>query len=424
MLFVSPTVEVGALYDRPVSFEPGPHQRVAADHLQVCNVLWPEKFVVLQLARNEDAILLDRLARPRILIRELSDFPSGRIGVDIARLDPLVSGPAGVACCPKPAGYTLARAQRCHQPQNRRGARERAQLLDIHPRVAVPLVSVRVRVALEISKAKSSSVRPAPHLVLIVVSRPDRHIDLPASLDRLEELHPLATDHQPDSVLSVKISMGGPFAEHPVRLAAAAGAAEENLEHRARQQGRLRPRLRLPPDRVLSGGFLAIRHQCFSFAPGAYSACHSSRVAETAGARMTVGRAISPECSTDERREWQKGAAALAISSRRPTGWLGSRMIRSMYASGSSPVAAASCRTCSFARLAAPLGRPAPGRFPPCPFIVLSRGRPKTAGRTFGIRFICTTIRYSSPSAAQYRFRYREGWLHLESRAAQIRAQL
>jgi carbonic anhydrase/acetyltransferase-like protein (isoleucine patch superfamily) len=37
-------------------------------------------------------------------------------------------------------------------------------------------------------------------------------------------------------------------------------------------------------------------------------------------------------------------------------------------------VSAASCRTPSFARLAAPLGRPAPGRFPPCPFIVLSRG--------------------------------------------------
>src|SRR5262245_30237439 len=75
---------------------------------------------------------------------------------------------------------------------------------------------------------------------------------------------------------------------------------------------------------------------------------------------MTVGREISPECSTDDRREWQNGAAALAISSRRPTGWLGSRMIRSMYASGSSPVAAASCRTCSLARLAAPLGRTRP----------------------------------------------------------------
>src|SRR5262245_53911606 len=32
--------------------------------------------------------------------------------------------------------------------------------------------------------------------------------------------------------------------------------------------------------------------------------------AETVGARMTVGRETSPECSTDERREWQKGAAA------------------------------------------------------------------------------------------------------------------
>ena len=113
MLLVSPTVEVGAFDYGPVSVEPRPHQRVAADHLQVCNVLWPEKFVVSQLARNEDAILLDRLTRPRILIRELSDFPSARIGVDVARLDPLVSGPAGVACCPKPAAYTLARAQRC-----------------------------------------------------------------------------------------------------------------------------------------------------------------------------------------------------------------------------------------------------------------------------------------------------------------------
>src|SRR5262245_58374457 len=279
---VAPTVEVGALYDGPIAFEPRPHQRVAADHLQVCNVVLSEKFVVLQLARNEDAIPLDRLARPRILIRELSDFPAGRIGVDVTRLYPLVPGPAGIAGCPKPAAYTLARAQRCHQPQNRRGARERAELLDIHPRVAVPLVGVRVRVAFEISKAKSSSVRPAPHLVLIVVSRPERPIDFPAALDRLEELHPLATDHQPDSVLSVKISMGSPFAEHPVRLAAAAGAAEENLEHRARQQGRLWPPLRFPPDGVRSG-VLAIRDHCVSFTPGTYSACHSSRVAETAG---------------------------------------------------------------------------------------------------------------------------------------------
>src|SRR5262249_47062701 len=137
-----------------------------------------------------------------------------------------------------------------------------------------------------------------------------------------------------------------------------------------RRQARWWPSSGPPPLAVLRVGVLAISDHCFSLVPGTYPACHSSRVAETAGARMTVGREISPECSTDERREWQKGAAALAISSRLPTGWFGSRMIRSMYASGSSPVAAASFRTCSFARLAAPLGRPAPGRFPPCPLIV------------------------------------------------------
>ena len=35
-------------------------------------------------------------------------------------------------------------------------------------------------------------------------ARQDRPIDLPASLDRLEELHPFATDHQPDSVYEFK----------------------------------------------------------------------------------------------------------------------------------------------------------------------------------------------------------------------------
>ena len=44
------------------------------------------------------------------------------------------------------------------------------------------------------------------------------------------------------------------------------------------------------------------------------------------------------------------------MSSRRATGWLGSRMIRSVYASGSSPVAAASCRTSSFTRWTFPSG--------------------------------------------------------------------
>src|SRR5262245_43871742 len=71
---------------------------------------------------------------------------------------------------------------------------------------------------------------------------------------------------------------------------------------------------------------------------------------------------------------------------------LGSRMIRSMYASGNSPVAAASSRICSFTRLAAPLGRPAPGRFPPCPFIVLSLRLIENRAPALGIQFTCTTF--------------------------------
>jgi hypothetical protein len=81
VLVVAPTVEVGTLDYCPVPFEPRPHQRLAADHLQVCNVFWHEKFIVSQLARNEDAILLDRLVRACCYSRNcfLSDENSLRI---------------------------------------------------------------------------------------------------------------------------------------------------------------------------------------------------------------------------------------------------------------------------------------------------------------------------------------------------------
>src|SRR5947207_2643713 len=64
-----------------------------------------------------------------------------------------------------PLAYTLRIMRDPSQPVGRR---------DDMAKAAAPF-------ELKISKAKSSSVRPAPHLVLIVVSRPDRPIDLPAS---------------------------------------------------------------------------------------------------------------------------------------------------------------------------------------------------------------------------------------------------
>ena len=89
------------------------------------------------------------------------------------------------------------------------------------------------------------------------------------------------------------------------------------------------------------------------------------------------------------------GAAACHIC-RRPTGWLGSRMTRSMYASGSSRVAAAP---------AAPRhlhGWPLPGGGQrPAVFHRVRSSCDRAADRkpravTFDIRFTCTTIRYSA----------------------------
>jgi hypothetical protein len=47
-------------------------------------------------------------------------------------------------------------------------------------------------------------------------------------------------------MFAVAVSMNGPFAQHAVSFAAAAGATKENLKDRAGQQRRLRSLLGLP----------------------------------------------------------------------------------------------------------------------------------------------------------------------------------
>jgi hypothetical protein len=49
-------------------------------------------------------------------------------------------------------------------------------------------------------------------------------------------------------MLAVFVGMDHELAQHAVRLAAAAGAAVEHLEHRAGDERRLRAGLRLPDD--------------------------------------------------------------------------------------------------------------------------------------------------------------------------------
>src|SRR5262249_41704380 len=73
------------------------------------------------------------------------------------------------------------------------------------------------------------------------------------------------------------------------------------------------------------------------------------------------------------------GAAVLAISSRRVFDDFGSRMMRSMYSSGISPVLAAAARASAVARLTDPFFLPAPGLAPPRLLIWL----PLTENRMF-----------------------------------------
>jgi hypothetical protein len=94
-----------------------------------------------------------------------------------------------------------------------------------------------------------------------------REIEVRPGIRRMECLS--SGERRPPGGGRAKIEPSIPSVLPPPR-----GATEENLEHRARQQGRLWPGLRLPPDGVRSGGVLAIRDHCFSFAPGTYSACH------------------------------------------------------------------------------------------------------------------------------------------------------
>jgi hypothetical protein len=112
----------------------------------------------------------------------------------------------------------------------------------------VALVTVRVRVAFEVGEAKPAAARHTPHLLLLVKLRPDRREDRSRTLNRFNELRSLPANHQPDRVRSVLVAMNEPVTEHTVGLAAATGAAEEDLEAWAGDERRLWAILSAPRD--------------------------------------------------------------------------------------------------------------------------------------------------------------------------------
>jgi len=190
---------------------------------------------------------------------------------------------------------------------------------------------------------------------------------------------------------------------HAVCLAAAAGAAEENLEHRARQQGLLRPRLRLPPDSVRSGGVLA----------GGLRA-GSKGEAVIADGENAARRGLPKQ----REREWPSGARSHPNA--QPMKGASGRRERRPWPSrhagrlaGSDRAWSAACMRAAARRL--PLLPAAPARWRgwqlpwggqrPAVFLRVrssrDRGWSKTAGRAFRIRFTCTTIWYSINDSAR-----------------------
>lgn len=110
------------------------------------------------------------------------------------------------------------------------------------------LVTVRVRVAFEVGEAKPAAARHTPHLLLLVEHCADRREDRSRTLNRFNELRSLPANHQPDRVRSVLVAMNEPVTEHTVGLAAATGAAEEDLEAWAGDERRLWAILSAPRD--------------------------------------------------------------------------------------------------------------------------------------------------------------------------------
>ena len=227
-----PAIEERPHGDRPVTIEPRPYQFLRAGGPQPLLVrLNVNVLVVVDLRRDEHPL------EPGQWIADDPVAEGG--GINVTRFDPLMARPAWVSRCTQTDWHARAGAQRRHQLQHWSRIGEVAGLLYVDSRVAVALVDVGISVALEIGEPQPSAVRRTPHLVLLMKCPFERPVDRPRPLDGLNQLGARAAHHQADGILAVSAGMRPELAENAVSFAAAASAAEENLEHRARQQPHL-----------------------------------------------------------------------------------------------------------------------------------------------------------------------------------------
>ena len=242
-----PFVEEGAFDGVPVPVEPGPHQRLLADELQAMHIVRVEleQELIVGKPRGDDRDLMGRAVLQR-LRQHLRRLGKGHHLVAIA--DPALPGAAGIARQHELGRHAGRGAQRPEQAKDRVGRGILTGFLDPGVGEVAALIFLRVRDAVEIAEADPPAVRHAPEELRLVELPPERPIDLLRALDGVGARDGGAAEHHGTEGRAVALLLQGPFAEHPIRLAAAARAAEEHLRERAIDERLLRAGLRPPDD--------------------------------------------------------------------------------------------------------------------------------------------------------------------------------
>lgn len=253
MLTAVPAIEESALDHIPVALQPCLDKGLGARHEEVgdvAGVIEQELRVVAQLGRNENAAAADVLPGERVGEHRSDDLPSA--GVDVARLDPPMTGPARIARCPKARWHPGATAERGLDLVEGRRVGELGQFLDIDAGVVVALVVVGVRVLVQIAEIEGCAIGPDEALVLLFPYGTERLEQPLRSLDRREQRDLGAPEEQTLRVGPVALCVQRPITKARVRLAAASSATIDDLEDRAFDERLLRPALGAPD--VLSCG--------------------------------------------------------------------------------------------------------------------------------------------------------------------------
>ena len=204
-----------------------------------------EEQLVVRKSRGDDRELVRR-AVLQPLRQHLGRLGKGYHLVAIA--DPALSGSARISREHELRRHARGGAQRPEEAKDRLGRGILPRFLDPGVGEIAALIFLRVGDAVEIAEADSPAIRHPPDELRLIELASERPINLLRALDGVRARNRGAAEHHGAESRAVARLLQGPFAEHPIRLASAARAAEEHFRERAIDERFLRSRLRAPDD--------------------------------------------------------------------------------------------------------------------------------------------------------------------------------